>query len=108
MSNQLYFWKIKVCLIFYFLVLLQIAMETRAIISWMKNYPFVLGANFQGGESIVAYPYDSLGINKPVDSQQARSRKKRQYDISSMTLLSSLHKCFSGCFALQFPLPCLL
>ncbi|XP_015242875.1 PREDICTED: inactive carboxypeptidase-like protein X2 isoform X1 [Cyprinodon variegatus] len=58
----------------------SIAMETRAIISWMKNYPFVLGANFQGGESIVAYPYDSLGINKPVDSQQARSRKKRQYE----------------------------
>uniref|UniRef100_A0A3B5MMY0 Peptidase M14 domain-containing protein n=1 Tax=Xiphophorus couchianus TaxID=32473 RepID=A0A3B5MMY0_9TELE len=38
----------------------SIAVETRAIISWMKTYPFVLGANFQGGEAIVAYPYDSL------------------------------------------------
>uniref|UniRef100_A0A3B5MMZ0 Peptidase M14 domain-containing protein n=1 Tax=Xiphophorus couchianus TaxID=32473 RepID=A0A3B5MMZ0_9TELE len=36
----------------------SIAVETRAIISWMKTYPFVLGANFQGGEAIVAYPYD--------------------------------------------------
>uniref|UniRef100_A0A669DGJ7 AE binding protein 1 n=1 Tax=Oreochromis niloticus TaxID=8128 RepID=A0A669DGJ7_ORENI len=36
----------------------SIAVETRAIISWMKSYPFVLGANFQGGERIVAYPYD--------------------------------------------------
>uniref|UniRef100_A0A672YE99 Si:ch1073-459j12.1 n=1 Tax=Sphaeramia orbicularis TaxID=375764 RepID=A0A672YE99_9TELE len=38
----------------------SIAVETRTIISWMKNYPFVLGANFQGGERVVAYPYDSL------------------------------------------------
>ncbi|MEQ2260572.1 hypothetical protein XENORESO_020669, partial [Xenotaenia resolanae] len=57
-----------------------IAMETRAIISWMKSYPFVLGANFQGGEAIVAYPYDSLRFNKPPESQQTRSRKKRQYE----------------------------
>uniref|UniRef100_G3PDE7 AE binding protein 1b n=1 Tax=Gasterosteus aculeatus aculeatus TaxID=481459 RepID=G3PDE7_GASAC len=38
----------------------SIAVETKAIISWMKSHPFVLGANFQGGEAIVAYPYDSL------------------------------------------------
>ncbi|XP_070689148.1 inactive carboxypeptidase-like protein X2 [Pempheris klunzingeri] len=58
----------------------SIAVETRAIISWMKRYPFVLGANFQGGESIVAYPYDSLRLNKPAVSQKPHSRKKRQYD----------------------------
>ncbi|XP_047237485.1 inactive carboxypeptidase-like protein X2 isoform X1 [Girardinichthys multiradiatus] len=57
-----------------------IAVETRAIISWMNSYPFVLGANFQGGEAIVAYPYDSLRFNKPPESQQTRSRKKRQYE----------------------------
>uniref|UniRef100_A0A8C6P349 AE binding protein 1 n=1 Tax=Nothobranchius furzeri TaxID=105023 RepID=A0A8C6P349_NOTFU len=43
----------------------SIAVETRAIISWMQSYPFVLGANFQGGERIVAYPYDNLRLNKP-------------------------------------------
>uniref|UniRef100_A0A3Q3XD17 Uncharacterized protein n=1 Tax=Mola mola TaxID=94237 RepID=A0A3Q3XD17_MOLML len=43
----------------------SIAVETRAIISWMQSHPFVLGANFQGGETIVAYPYDSLRLNKP-------------------------------------------
>uniref|UniRef100_A0A3P8SVL3 AE binding protein 1 n=1 Tax=Amphiprion percula TaxID=161767 RepID=A0A3P8SVL3_AMPPE len=36
----------------------DMAVETRAIISWMESHPFVLGANFQGGETIVAYPYD--------------------------------------------------
>lgn len=53
-------------------------METKAIISWMKSHPFVLGANFQGGEAIVAYPYDSLRLNKPDESQKPHSRKKRQ------------------------------
>lgn len=63
-----------------FLFGLQYAVETRAIISWMHSHPFVLGANFQGGEAVVAYPYDSLPLNKPVESQKRHSRKKRQYD----------------------------
>lgn len=63
------------------LFMFQIATETRAIISWMRSYPFVLGANFQGGDRIVAYPYDSLRLNKP-ESQKSRSRKKRQYEQS--------------------------
>ncbi|KAM7391591.1 hypothetical protein PAMP_022271 [Pampus punctatissimus] len=58
----------------------SIAVETRAIISWMKSYPFVLGANFQGGERLVAYPYDSLRMSKSAESQEPRSRKKRQYE----------------------------
>lgn len=58
----------------------QIAVETRAIISWMKSHPFVLGANFQGGERVVAYPYDSLRLSKSAESQKPHSRKKRQYD----------------------------
>ncbi|KAM8887323.1 uncharacterized protein aebp1b [Spinachia spinachia] len=57
-----------------------IAVETKAIISWMKSHPFVLGANFQGGEAIVAYPYDSLRLNKPAENQKPHSRKKRQYE----------------------------
>ncbi|XP_017272724.1 inactive carboxypeptidase-like protein X2 isoform X2 [Kryptolebias marmoratus] len=58
----------------------SIATETRAIISWMKSHPFVLGANFQGGETIVAYPYDNLRLNKPAKSQKPHSRWKRQYE----------------------------
>jgi len=63
--------------------LFQIAVETKAIIAWMRNYPFVLGANFQGGEAIVAYPFDSFRLNKPAESQKPHSRKKRQYDFPS-------------------------
>lgn len=37
---------------------LQVAAETRAVIAWMEKVPFVLGGNLQGGELVVAYPYD--------------------------------------------------
>lgn len=66
------------CVMWIHLFLFQIAVETRAIISWMESHPFVLGANFQGGESLVAYPYDSLRLNKPIESQKPHSRQKRQ------------------------------
>lgn len=32
--------------------------EVRAIIAWMEKIPFVLGANLNGGERLVSYPYD--------------------------------------------------
>ncbi|XP_041757383.1 adipocyte enhancer-binding protein 1, partial [Coregonus clupeaformis] len=65
----------------------RIAVETRAIISWMESHPFVLGANFQGGERLVAYPYDNHRLTKTTgtstregDRERAQSRKKRQYE----------------------------
>lgn len=35
-----------------------VSTEVRAIISWMEKIPFVLGANLNGGERLVSYPYD--------------------------------------------------
>uniref|UniRef100_A0A8B9SRR4 AE binding protein 1 n=1 Tax=Anas platyrhynchos TaxID=8839 RepID=A0A8B9SRR4_ANAPL len=33
--------------------------ETRAVMAWMEKNPFVLGANLQGGEKLVSYPFDA-------------------------------------------------
>ncbi|XP_036766131.2 adipocyte enhancer-binding protein 1 isoform X6 [Manis pentadactyla] len=35
-----------------------VSTEVRAIITWMEKHPFVLGANLNGGERLVSYPYD--------------------------------------------------
>ncbi|NXY86510.1 AEBP1 protein, partial [Alcedo cyanopectus] len=56
----------------------QVAVETRAVMAWMDKNPFVLGANLQGGEKLVSYPFDTA---RPVsDTPAAAPRSPDDYE----------------------------
>ncbi|XP_076859344.1 uncharacterized protein aebp1b [Brachyhypopomus gauderio] len=62
-----------------------LAVETRALLSWMESHPFVLGANLQGGERMVTYPFDMRRLTKESEEQEKKmnpraGRFKRQYE----------------------------
>ncbi|XP_065821563.1 adipocyte enhancer-binding protein 1 [Labrus bergylta] len=60
----------------------SLATETKAIISWMERTPFVLGANLQGGEKLVAYPFD---MQRPPISQSDNRRWRTNGEMNEET-----------------------
>ncbi|NXJ71782.1 AEBP1 protein, partial [Rostratula benghalensis] len=54
-----------------------VAVETRAVMAWMEKNPFVLGANLQGGEKLVSYPFDTA---RPVSETPAAAPRPPEDD----------------------------
>uniref|UniRef100_A0A672SX78 Adipocyte enhancer-binding protein 1 n=1 Tax=Sinocyclocheilus grahami TaxID=75366 RepID=A0A672SX78_SINGR len=50
----------------------SVAVETLALISWMESHPFVLGANLQGGERLVTYPFDMRRLTKESEEMEKK------------------------------------
>ncbi|XP_041334560.1 adipocyte enhancer-binding protein 1 [Pyrgilauda ruficollis] len=49
-----------------------VAVETRAVMAWMDKNPFVLGANLQGGEKLVSFPFDTARPSPPTPAAAPR------------------------------------
>ncbi|XP_053125822.1 adipocyte enhancer-binding protein 1 isoform X2 [Hemicordylus capensis] len=54
-----------------------LAVEVRAIMAWMEKIPFVLGANFHGGEKLVSYPFD---MARPVNENEVAPPVQNDYE----------------------------
>ncbi|KAI4905049.1 hypothetical protein NFI96_016025 [Prochilodus magdalenae] len=73
----------------------KIAPETYAVMKWIRSIPFVLSANFHGGDLVVSYPYDSSkhpqGANmfSPTPDEQVFKQIARTYANAHSTMSSS-------------------
>ncbi|XP_066537637.1 carboxypeptidase Z-like [Hoplias malabaricus] len=70
----------------------KVAPETYAVMKWVRSIPFVLSADFHGGDLVVSYPYDfskhPLGTNmfSPTPDEQVFKQIARTYANAHATM----------------------
>eukprot|EP00112_Aurelia_sp_Birch-Aquarium-sp1_P017416 Seg4035.2 transcript_id=Seg4035.2/GoldUCD/mRNA.D3Y31 product="Carboxypeptidase D" protein_id=Seg4035.2/GoldUCD/D3Y31 len=74
-------------------------LETKAVINWLKKYPFVLSASFHSGALVVSYPYDdspsgqSVYSSTPDDDVFRQLAKAYSENHPTMHLANSKENC---------------
>ncbi|XP_056156240.1 carboxypeptidase Z-like isoform X2 [Lampris incognitus] len=77
----------------------KVAPETYAVMKWIRSLPFVLSANFHGGDLVVSYPYDlskhPLGHNllSPAPDEQVFKLLSRTYANAHPTMANDTEWC---------------
>ncbi|XP_044197836.1 carboxypeptidase Z-like isoform X1 [Thunnus albacares] len=80
----------------------KVAPETYAVMKWIRSIPFVLSANFHGGDLVVSYPYDlskhPLGHNmlSPAPDDQVFKLLARIYATSHERMANENAQCGSS------------
>ena len=77
----------------------QPELETRAVMKWLKKYPFILSASFHSGALVVSYPYDdspsgqSVYSSTPDDDVFRQLAKAYSENHPTMHLANSKENC---------------
>uniref|UniRef100_A0A8B9K7W0 Carboxypeptidase Z n=1 Tax=Astyanax mexicanus TaxID=7994 RepID=A0A8B9K7W0_ASTMX len=70
----------------------KVAPETYAVMKWIRSIPFVLSANFHGGDLVVSYPYDfskhplETNMFSPTPDEQVFKQIARTYANAHATM----------------------
>uniref|UniRef100_A0A4W4GNJ0 Peptidase M14 domain-containing protein n=1 Tax=Electrophorus electricus TaxID=8005 RepID=A0A4W4GNJ0_ELEEL len=81
--------------------ILKVAPETYAVMKWIRSLPFVLSANFHGGDLVVSYPYDLSksprgNMFSPTPDEQVFKQLARTYaDAQAADVAMASHDTYS-------------
>ncbi|XP_076017621.1 carboxypeptidase Z-like [Genypterus blacodes] len=71
----------------------KVAPETYAVMKWIRSIPFMLSANFHGGDLVVSYPYD---LSKhPVDNMYSGTPDDQVFKLLAKTYATT-HEVMSN------------
>ncbi|KAK6323142.1 carboxypeptidase Z-like [Coregonus clupeaformis] len=79
----------------------KVAPEAYAVMKWIRSIPFVLSANFHGGELLVSYPYDlskhplEQTMFSPTPDEQVFKQIARTYADAHATMSENSGRCDS-------------
>ncbi|XP_074555517.1 carboxypeptidase Z-like [Halichoeres trimaculatus] len=77
----------------------KVAPETYAVMKWIRSIPFVLSANFHGGDLVVSYPYDlskhplERNMFSPTPDEQVFKLLSKTYSTSHERMANENARC---------------